>query len=168
MLRKICIFVVALLCFSMSSHSVVLNHVVVFGDSLSDTGNLYTYTHHTTPSSPTYHQGRFSNGPIWIDAFMDGYAADHVLNYAFGGAGVLTEIWNLGVFTLHQEVDTYLLTHSDIADESSLFFIWIGANNYLVRGEQPNAQAIIDGILSNIERLIQHGATNFVVINLPD
>ena len=41
------------------------NRVIAFGDSLSDNGNLY---HNTgTPPSPPYYNGRFSNGPTWIE-----------------------------------------------------------------------------------------------------
>ena len=156
----------------MSSHSVVLNHIVVFGDSLSDTGNLYAYTQHKIPSSPPYDQGRFSNGPIWIDSLMAGYNPEdtsvYVLNYAFGGAGVSTLMDYAGLFTLHQEVDTYLLAHGDIADPAGLFVIWMGANNYLALEETLNTKIVTRGIYASIERLIQHGASNFVIVNLPD
>ena len=48
----------------------------VFGDSLSDIGNIYSVTKATnsidpsitiTPPSPPYDNGRFSNGPIWVE-----------------------------------------------------------------------------------------------------
>ena len=35
----------------------------MFGDSLSDTGKMYDKMRGYLPSSPPYHQGRFSNGP---------------------------------------------------------------------------------------------------------
>lgn len=47
-----------------------------FGDSLSDPGNIYNVTNFARwfdssipviPSSPPYYEGRFSNGPIWVD-----------------------------------------------------------------------------------------------------
>ncbi len=172
MLRKVCLWSVAFLCFSMSSHSVVLRHVVVFGDSLSDTGNLYAYTKHKIPSSPPYDRGRFSNGPIWIDALAAEYSLLdtplNVLNYAFGGAVVSTSMDESGLFTLRQEVDTYLLSHGDIASPDGLFVIWMGANNYLSLAETLDTSAVTHGIAGSIQRLIEHGATNFVVINLPD
>ena len=43
------------------------NRLVVFGDSLSDNGNLYAATGGTTPTSPPYYQGRFSNGPVFTE-----------------------------------------------------------------------------------------------------
>ena len=49
----------------------------VFGDSLSDIGNVYSVTNAANlispgftaidPPSPPYYQGRYSNGPNWID-----------------------------------------------------------------------------------------------------
>ena len=41
------------------------NRVIAFGDSLSDNGNLYKNT--GSPPSPPYFNGRFSNGPTWIE-----------------------------------------------------------------------------------------------------
>ena len=70
--------------------------VYVFGDSLSDTGNVLTFTGGQFPTSP-YAPGRFSNGDIWIDyltgqlnltvdPFATDMAADDGTNFAVGGA----------------------------------------------------------------------------------
>lgn len=58
--------------------------IVVFGDSLSDVGNVYTGSSGATPAppapphvaqpdppSPPYFQGRMSNGPLWVDQLAD-------------------------------------------------------------------------------------------------
>jgi outer membrane lipase/esterase len=73
------------------------SRIFVFGDSLSDTGNLFIMTDEvpfqdTVPVSPPYFEGRFSNRRVWVEqlatrlghearAFLDGGT-----NYAFGGA----------------------------------------------------------------------------------
>ena len=41
------------------------NRIIAFGDSLSDNGNLFKNT--GQPPSPPYYNGRFSNGPTWIE-----------------------------------------------------------------------------------------------------
>lgn len=40
--------------------------LVVFGDSYCDVGNLFLATGGAEPVAP-YYNGRFSNGPIWLD-----------------------------------------------------------------------------------------------------
>ncbi len=67
------------------------NRLVVFGDSLSDNGNLYLATGGSTPASPPYYQGRFSSGPVFTERL--GFNASNFMgpvtgsiNYAFGGA----------------------------------------------------------------------------------
>lgn len=69
------------------------NRLVVFGDSLSDNGNLYAATGNTQPASPPYFQGRFSNGPVFTEllGFNAGRSAAGAprtgsINYAYGGA----------------------------------------------------------------------------------
>ncbi|WP_293093184.1 SGNH/GDSL hydrolase family protein [Moorena sp. SIO3I6] len=56
------------------------SNLYVFGDSLSDSGNLFNISKASnqlnptipiTPQSPPYFQGRFSNGPIWVDYLAD-------------------------------------------------------------------------------------------------
>ena len=39
----------------------------VFGDSLSEMGNVFAATHHLIPSDPPYFRGRFSKGPVWVE-----------------------------------------------------------------------------------------------------
>ena len=69
------------------------NRLVVFGDSLSDNGNLYAVTGNTQPLSPPNFQGRFSNGPVFTEllGFNAGRSAAGAprtgsINYAYGGA----------------------------------------------------------------------------------
>ena len=67
------------------------NRLVVFGDSLSDNGNLYAAA--GQPTSPPYYQGRFSNGPVFTELlgfnagrYTAGAPVTGSVNYAFGGA----------------------------------------------------------------------------------
>jgi phospholipase/lecithinase/hemolysin len=43
------------------------SNLFVYGDSLSDLGNIYTVSGHTIPLSPPYYNGRFSNGPLVVE-----------------------------------------------------------------------------------------------------
>jgi outer membrane lipase/esterase len=71
--------------------------LVVFGDSLSDMGNVSDATASipfiaTTPG-PYYYDGRFSNGPIYAESLAVGlglpplsYSRDSGNDFAYGGA----------------------------------------------------------------------------------
>lgn len=155
-------------------------NIVVFGDSLSDNGNLYEYMNHAIPASPPYFEGRFSNGPVWAEMlqkyFEERGQKIHLLDYAFGGAAIAEgpeddELY----FTLRREINTYLLAHDDKADADNLYVVWIGANNYL--GLEPESDeasldttvdAVVRGIRHGLGKLAKAGAKNVLVINLPD
>ncbi|KTD18832.1 lysophospholipase A [Legionella lansingensis] len=152
-----------------------LNNIVVFGDSLSDNGNLYAHMDQKLPQSPPYHQGRFTNGPVWVERLAEFYfplaAKEHLLDYAFGGAGISEDPDDEDVlFTLKKEIDTYFLAHEDKADEDSLFIVWIGANNYL--GVPDDTEKVVStvnlGITHGLQRLANAGAKHILVVNLPD
>jgi len=63
--------------------------VTVFGDSITDSGNIPALSGNfdETPSPP-YFNGRFSNGPVFVELFpaQVGVRAAHVRNFAIGGA----------------------------------------------------------------------------------
>jgi len=157
-----------------------LKGFVVFGDSLSDNGNLYAYMKHQLPLSPPYYQGRFSNGPVWIEHLVASYypvdALAHMSNYAFGGSGIAAKeededpINDGGMLTLDEQVDSYLLAHGDKANDSSLYVVWTGANNYLALPDDINAEVrfVVSGTLRSVEHLLEKGAKHIMVLGLPD
>lgn len=159
-------------------HAAPIHNIVVFGDSLSDNGNLYAHMNRQFPSDP-YFEGRFSNGKVWIELLAEQYFSDdplgHLLDYAFGGAGVLSEEDDdpeLEQFTLRREVDHYFMDHHDMADPNSLYVFWIGSNNYLAAAEDDDKEAtlskVISGIKRDVQRLIDKGAEHVLLVSLPD
>ena len=174
MLKKI---ISGLLLFSVvSAHAATLRQIVVFGDSLSDNGNLYEYMHHQLPLSPPYYQGRFTNGPVWVELLTQKYypqdSAAHLLDYAFGGSGVegQNDEPDDTLFTLNREVDSFLLAHQDKVDPNNLYIIWMGANNYFALPDELDASVsdVIWGIHANVDRLIAKGAKYILLLNLPN
>ncbi len=172
---KIITAVVAFLFSTLVSAAMPLNKMVVFGDSLSDNGNLYEYLKHQLPVSPPYFLGRFTNGPIWVEILMKDYypvnSKDHLFDYAFGGAGVMEDDDDGDdLFTLHREIDGYFLANQDKADEQSMYVLWIGANNYLAVPENPDQELnnVSLGIKHGLQRLIDKGAKHIMVVNLPN
>jgi outer membrane lipase/esterase len=165
--------------------------VVVFGDSLSDTGNVFAATDPVLaaaiPVSPPYFQGRFSNGPVWVERlakqlglplhpFLQGGT-----NFAFGGAAVGFDRPDLFandvrvlIPSLRTQVTTFLVQHLfDKADPAALYIVWGGANDLrdaLVTALDPLAEArqAVEDLAAAIEDLAKARAVSFVVPNMPN
>lgn len=124
-----------------------LRRVVVFGDSLSDTGKLRQRLH--AFPRPPYWMGRFSNGPVWTDYF-EWQAGVPIQHHAYGGAtagrpailgseSLLASIRAGGQFfltgSLEVQVQDYLaqnlLGKPLDAPRETAFVIWAGANDYV-------------------------------------
>jgi phospholipase/lecithinase/hemolysin len=153
----------------------VIHKMVVFGDSLSDNGNLYEIMKHRVPVSPPYHKGRFSNGPVWVEILAQQYfgaknQSKMFYDYACGGAVVdLSEEDDFSTFTLQGQISTYLLANDDKADKDTLFVIWVGSNNYLALDESSMDTApIIAKINQQIQKLLDKGAKHFLIVSVPD
>lgn len=147
--------------------------VIAFGDSLSDSGNLYQRTFGTIPLSPPY-AGRFSNGPVWVEYLAQDLQVP-LVNYAFGGAtsGTYNTIYNLvppavlpGLPGLQQEINTFTAV-TPVADPGALFTVWAGANDYL-GGGVTDPQQTVGNITQAVQTLLNAGAKNILVPNLPD
>ena len=167
------------------------SELFVFGDSLSDTGNLFnaskTVTGTGTPSPP-YFQGRFSNGLVWVDYLAKKLNLDPIpvttlaanahppqgINFAYGGATTGSSS-NLSdsIPGLQEQVIEFqgLLTNQPI-DREALFILWIGANDYLSAIDQttpaPDPAKSIQRIMTAIGSLYGQGARHFLVANLPN
>lgn len=155
-----------------------LQKIVVFGDSLSDTGNLYDAMWQQLPLSPPYFKGRFSDGPVWVEWLPKYLAKDEkafeVENYAFGGAVVLDDggvEFEGAYLTLTSQVDAYFLKHKDkLTHDGVLYIILMGGNDYIAPEEQTTARvdAVVSKISAEAARLAADGAKFILVGNVPD
>ena len=166
---------------------VPFSNLVVFGDSLSDTGNLFNVSAGLIPPSPPYFEGRFSNGDLVVDAIADFLELpenesflEGGSNYAFGGAQTGDGTSNFDLFgaleegievpNLGQQIDFYLSTQKPT--ETDLFYVYGGANDFndaVGRGQPvPSPEEVIDNITIHITELAEAGAKTFVVPNLPN
>jgi outer membrane lipase/esterase len=162
--------------------------ITIFGDSLSDTGNLYLATGGAQPpaSGGPYYNGSFSNGPLWIQN-LAGYlglpnASNPYLttgsNYAYAGArtgssnappGVLAQVLGLWGPT-HAAADPnglYILVAggNDLRDARSAFTTNSAAD---IAGRQAAAQASINNLIFAINTLAARGVHNLLLANMPD
>jgi phospholipase/lecithinase/hemolysin len=152
------------------------DNLYVFGDSYCDVGNIYAATGGAVPAAP-YYNGRFSNGPIWLDhvaGFLGVPLTASLLggtDYAFGGAWVTAPQPITGGFipSVPQQVGLYLLKHGGKADPKALYVIEGGGNDILdTTTGTPKALAyqIAVGIVQSEQMLRQAGAKHFVIPNL--
>jgi phospholipase/lecithinase/hemolysin len=159
----------------------------VFGDSLSDTGNVSAFTGGVFPPFP-YVDGRFSNGDTWIDYLADdlgltptpvvsvlgGAVPTQGINFAFGGATTGQDnTISQALLGLDEQLDLYAQVTGGQADPNALYILWGGANDYLPT-QSPDfvpftrPQTTIANLTGAIDSLFAAGARNFLVANLPD
>ena len=145
--------------------------LVVFGDSLSDVGNVFDNTLGFAAADP-YVDGRLTNGGNYVDhlAPLLGlpapvHSGDGGSNYAHGGAQI-----RLGasafIDPLTVQKDDYLAASSGVADPEALYIVYGGGND--MRDTSVNIATAANDLVSIVEDLLDAGATSIVVPNLPD
>lgn len=152
------------------------DNLYVFGDSYCDVGNISTATSGAEPG-PYYYNGRFSNGPIWVDhvAGFLGLPMKPALlggtNYAFGGAWVTAPQTIDGgtIPSVPQQVELYLSQHGGKADPKALYILEGGGNdivNTTTGSPEVLGFQIALGLATSEQILRQAGARNFLIPNL--
>lgn len=53
--------------FPLKATAASFTQIYVFGDSVSNIGNVFDSTGGAIPPNQFYFDGRFSNGPVWVD-----------------------------------------------------------------------------------------------------
>lgn len=166
---------------SNSASAGAYSKMVVFGDSLSDVGNIWTLMHGAEPPSVSYWQGRYSNGPVWVEHLADDFgmaratpcwASSKGTNYAFAGATTPD---------LSSRIGGYLEAAKGVADSNALYPVWAGGNDFLYKlGRNPSNMGYIslsdiasslsvwaDNVAAGVSMLHAAGAVNFLIPNLP-
>lgn len=167
--------------------AVAYSNLFVFGDTLSDTGNVFLATGGAIPPAPPYFNGRFSDGPNWIDALTSGLGTPAGQtpslaggnNYAFGGArtgagsspvpGVLAQIGGLWAPT-HPSADPnalYVMVGggNDMRDARTAFPSNSAADQ---AGREAAAQAAMTNLINGLGFLASRGTKNVLVATMPD
>lgn len=150
-------------------------HIVFFGDSLTDNGNLYAHSNHVIPKSPPYFDGRFSNGYNWADLLSYKLSSSYNIdaeNYAVGGATAFLHNPFDGYLpvTISMEVHDYDLKNALNSKDNTLYVIWIGANDYLQGASDVDqtTTGVVNAIVSVINELAGNTNAQFFIIQLPD
>ncbi len=154
----------------------VYSSVIVYGDSLSDNGNLYRLSGGQDPLSPPYYMGRYSNGPVAVEQLASALGVP-LYDFAVAGAtsgvgnegdgGTQTSLGGYGLPGMFEELEStqsQALLGSPIVS-SSLFVVWGGANDFLANGSPLLGAEDIVGI---VDALIADGAQHILVPGVPN
>jgi cholinesterase len=154
-----------------------LSSIVVYGDSLSDNGNLFAVS--GQPGAP-YYNGRRSNGPVAVEQLAANLGAP-LIDFAWIGA--TTGIGNYADGGTPTSFGTYslpgMLTEFNSTKQSltpylgGLFIVWGGPNDFISPSplDSTPQQVInrgVSDILTIVNGLKSLGATNILVPGMPD
>jgi phospholipase/lecithinase/hemolysin len=166
MMKRLIFLVALLLAFALgvpNARASFLNfqNLIVFGDSLSDNGNTFSAV--GLPKAP-YYDGRWTNGPNWVDYFsllaripdVSAFLRNGGTNFAIGGS---TSLY------LATQVSAYLGDNRGRANPADLFIIWIGANDFQAG---LTLQQTLATIQSELAALGRAGAKHLLLLTVPD
>jgi len=152
--------------------------IFVFGDSLSDTGNLASLPGFGFLTRPPFDRG-YSNGPRAVEVLaknlglMVAPSLQSGTNFAFAGARARNVPDSIP--DLEEQVTAFLLDHQGVAPPDALYIVFIGASDVRDARDAPNEgianHIILDAVNAldiNIRTLAISGAKAILVINSPD
>lgn len=170
--------------------------LTIFGDSLSDTGNVAALTGGAFPSFPGA-TGRFSNGPVWTEYLAAGLGLPQGAknsnlifdgttvvpigvpggsNYAFGGArtglgGVVAPTSGLLGQLIAWNGSVFGTAADRAADPNGLYVVVAGANDLRDTRDGNGVLTpvqVATNVMNAVARLALSGAEHFLIASLPD
>ncbi len=179
-----------------SARAGTYSNVYVFGDSLSDNGNVAEGLYQQNLPNPPGFNNSFTNGPVaaavlasdlgvtlrpslWVTGFQDthnlynGPSFVPGTNYAVGGAtAASTSVGGFAGINLPQQVAAYGALTGGTADPTALYTLMIGSNDVVnaATGGSGTA-ALTSGVqteIGTIQALAAAGAQHFLVVNVPN
>ena len=151
--------------FPLSAFAATFNNIFVFGDSLSDNGNLCRLCGGTLPSQGHLHwEGRYSNGRVWVEYLAQNMDAE-LFNYAYASATTGYAGATPFVPGLLKQIEVFL-DSENVISESSLYVVWAGADDFLYGG--TDYEASVNNVITGVDMLVNAGVEDILVINIPD
>ena len=174
--------------------AITFNRIVVFGSSISDSGNAFALTGFA--HRPPYEQfdpfllpagpysvggNRFTNGATWIEQFARDLGVGGSVrpafasgnrrgtNYAVGGARASDDGMNVN---LPQQVAAFLDDFDNVAPADALYVLDFGGNDVraaLMAGDPQGLLTVaLSSIAAHVQLLYAAGARKFLVVNVAD
>ena len=151
------------------------DRIIAYADSYTDNGNDYRAS--KFPPTPPYWEGRFSNGPTWLEYVDMNLTGIEIINNGHGGATTNNE----DVYSSFNEyivpgLQQKILTTYVNGTADDLYLIYIGYNDlnaivnpdqYIVVNKNYTKERISENVVKSAELLINmYGAKNFLVMNV--
>ena len=143
-----------------------INKIVSFGDSLSDTGNVFGASQFRFPNRHSWFLGHFSNGFVWTE-YLARAKNLPVYNWAVAGSGGESEFVVLS--GIIDQVSSYLFYIDETKNyrpENTLFTLEFGLNDFMKFDR--SAADVKSDFAEALIKLTDAGAKNFLLITLPD
>jgi outer membrane lipase/esterase len=173
------------------AQAITFKRIVVFGGSVSDSGNAFALTKHANkppyseldqflvPTGP-YDKGghHFSNGATWIEqlaqnlklnrSVQPAFASSNLqaTNYAVGAARAYEDGINVN---MPEQIAAFLSDFDNVAPSDALYVIDFGGNDVrdTLVAQDPNIMTeALNSIASNMRLLYATGARKFLVLNV--
>ena len=160
--------------------------ITFFGDSLSDTGNVFVATGGTVPPAP-YFAGRYSDGAVWTEYLANGLGFSATAsfqggqNFAFGGARTGSETSPVPGLLAQTAGLWAPALPGGTADPGRLYVLVGGANDMRdartafqgdsaadQAGRQAAAELAATQLAQSLGVLASKGAQTVLIANLPD
>ncbi|RKP27172.1 hypothetical protein SYNPS1DRAFT_27164 [Syncephalis pseudoplumigaleata] len=171
-----------------AASNIPFDRIVAFGDSMTDTGNLFTLSRQRWPDQSLYYRGRFTNGPVWIE-WLQQMSGAELDNLSFAGGTSDSDFiqgtsgrWN-GVFAapgVRQQIIQYYLPklksakYATVSPDRTLYMLWVGGIDISSAIEQrkplntTTVDRIVENTISSMQLLHdQAGAVHFLLPNIP-
>lgn len=150
-------------------------HLIGFGDSLIDSGNVQTFLQASGSSlDPTiYPDGQFTNGDTFASLLGMTPSLQGGTNYAYGGAQAVAN--DDAIPDILEQIRSFALSEIEFS-EYSIATIWIGGNDFLRLPDGATAEQVGDAIQSVVSKIAlsvqllnqEFAIQNFLVMGLPD
>ena len=143
-----------------------IDKIISFGDSLSDTGNVFHASSNNFPNRHSWYFGRFSNGLVWTE-----YLAKEkdlpVYNWAVGGAGGENAyIFLTGIVEQVASYLAYMKKAEHYQAKNTLFTLLFGVNDFMKY--ERSVSDVKSDFAEAMIKLTDAGAENFLLLTLPD
>lgn len=151
---------------SSSAFALTFSKLVVFGDSLSDNGNIYALSYGTVPASEHAYDGRYSDGPVWVE-YLAQYLSAGLVDLAQCGAktGTNTDI-PVGLKAQVADFTGLIASYPALGSDDTLYVVWAGPNDFL--DGSTDYETAAQNIGDALDTLAAAGAKYIIVPNMPN